>query len=1314
MPKLLATGWNQSKIENMLIVLLDHGNNQDVRVFGFYTLNLYMVSINGNFSETIIDLFTNAISLRSFSYVDAPEASRLAGNIMCAIARGIDITDIGCGQRAIRGFKTGRASICPVLQDVVYPINPQGILALRMLRNMLVLMTYLASLIPDPQATYIAFLNLELICTQDSKFQFTWCNFESIYDIPHSAPMPAMSNVQIQLSLNSIYQLFKKAYLSWIYPKDSGAYEDRHVRRVPVLGLRIFINFMLESLVPRHAYMVCENEFFMPNLNKSSTSDEHENIRCKSDSDRKFATGIKSIATRSYDVLCHVMLDHDMESALFFTDILRLALQIMPSLAIDGYGTDHLDKEELMQASYDCCLGALIVIRLWMTSKEEYRPVHLLPGEGNTDMLTESIADYLNYVYRLITWIVEENKWSKKKIILLYNSLLIHRAAVRLYRHQLPQDTKRSFMNSLQTITLLFLSKPSADHQDKDNPESYANRALTILTECLLSGWLVLGDRLSDIALQFKEIYDMPTIWTSHIHVWSNVLRALTIARGRHILKVEERTLIQESMFAGQRQRRGMNKVDEYMARLEDPCCHLNACELRDIFETSTPFNITSNTTWSTLRLVFASVKAAAQEELAFIEACEHQEESTENKLANPQSDYRSKSLLRSTNSIYAQIFLSGRKNLSQIAEDILTESIVKSKKGPNIPKRTFRKHSAGYSKQTLDDYAATMGAARLQNKKGKTSDTSAAKLASSSSHPLETSHVWKRIVSPFCQKKDADPGTPASSLSQSGANTRHMVQDATTNTLGISVKQDAQGNSNGAEDNIYLKTQRVQELNHMPNIGWRGVSGTDAQSDSVISVQLDMDGHSHSQIGPAQLATDLIHSRSAPRHLSQQLKGSKIANIDSQMTDVAVFNRYAAVNLLGNIKARAWHSEAVWVDFHISDFVYVQDDKVGDLQYMWLAWASLLGPPVNANAVRSKVILRGLLRAWDVYRAVLDCSRYTPDNDDVMLNTMWWVAEIAAKFGTNDFRGRVAQTAIFRMGCRCSDNINSRVIFLRSCFLQAALVVLSPLAKGQPVTVDQIQMFLIECRLLLSLGISGSRILLLSLAKGLNRIFLAPDSCSGGLPEAAIQGATTLLISLVTLLEAPRTLATRNSGSDTGSLTDSSIARTRMITMYIMKAIVDQFNRVVDNATSDAVFAIQGLLQLLTAYLIKAPELIVSEDSHVLGNGGHQIRDFLVEKIFKRCANPLQLSNDATQVYNYVLVSADSEHGIVLNLEPVPYKRQEFTSLTDFVSMTADERQYPGNATESIKLMGEVLYTTLMMHFDEDSRIDSHGVVSR
>ncbi|KAJ2433350.1 hypothetical protein GGF42_009409, partial [Coemansia sp. RSA 2424] len=100
-PRVFATGWRQEEIENMLLIVLDHGNNPDVRVLGFYTLCLYMVSLGDSYSGTTIDLFTNAISMRAFSYIDMPAASSVAGKIMCAIASGADVAEIGCGQRAI-------------------------------------------------------------------------------------------------------------------------------------------------------------------------------------------------------------------------------------------------------------------------------------------------------------------------------------------------------------------------------------------------------------------------------------------------------------------------------------------------------------------------------------------------------------------------------------------------------------------------------------------------------------------------------------------------------------------------------------------------------------------------------------------------------------------------------------------------------------------------------------------------------------------------------------------------------------------------------------------------------------------------------------------------------------------------------------------------------------------------------------------------------------------------------------------------------------------------------------------------------------
>ncbi|KAJ1875099.1 hypothetical protein LPJ55_000910 [Coemansia sp. RSA 990] len=1222
MPRLVATGWKQLEIENMLIVLLDHGNNQDVRVFGFYTLTLYMVALNGTYSETTTDLFTNSLSLRAFSYVDMPEASKVAGGIMCVIASGISVPDIGCGQRSISGFKDGRASICPVLQDIKYPMNPQGILALRMLRNLLVLMSYLASLLPDPQAAHIEYYNLGLICYNIQPSKFSWQQFMAVYDIPHSAPLLAMSFLEIRSSLTSIYQLFRRSYLSWIYPSEEEAYRDRHIRRVPILGMHVFINFMLDNLVPRYPYMVIEKDFHMPrlgdNLEKCGTLDP----RRGSDSESKIATGLETMSTRSYDILRHLMLDRDIKSAYFFTDILRLSLQILPSLESRGLDSDCIDKNELARVSYDICLGAMTVIRLWLTSKKEYRPVHLLPDEENEEILAGVISDYMGYIYRLLLWMVDKGDWNKRTLVLLYNGLQIHRAVMRLYRHHLPQDVKRGFMNSLQRIAVLFLKKPAKERRDEITMESFPNRALSIIVECLISGWMVLGDPVSSIALRFKELYMVPTVWTSHLNTWCNVLRALTIARGRHILKVEERTLIQESMFAGQRQRRGLNKVDEYLLNLKNPMYYLNDTTLRDGYETSTPFSITSNMTWDTMRLVFATTKVAANEEVAFAQACMQQCQSTETKLADPSSDYQSKALLKVTH-----------------AEDL--------------------------------------GSA------------------------------------------------------------------------------------------------------HMPTLDWEDAEDVDAQSDSMVSVHGDDAKSKLGPIGPAHFETSTRKLKS--KNTASQIKSSgRVPSRSLQLNDIAEFNRHT---------------------------------------------------------FKSKMILYGLVRSWDVYRAVLDCSRYTPDNDDVLLNTSLWVAEMAAKFGIDDHRGRVAQTAIFRMGCRCSDHVNSRVLFLRSRFIQSALITLSPLSKGQPVNTDQVHMFLVECQLFLSLGISGSRMLLLSLERGLQRLFVDCNSFFGGYQEPAVKGAALLLVSMTTMLANSRVLATHKTTKFIRELTDSSLidlkedskltslvstlvcskypviynpqgirqltveweegglifgracdtlwrillhsdgihnykssgfveqaalsglsvvcltelsipdkslqnrrliknclaclasrlfssrtdidlmdfigeTETRRLAMDVMKAIIEHFDRASGEILTDNALVLRELLNLLLIILLKTPELIV-RDSHMVDAGALAIRDFLIDQVIYRCVHPEIQVGSRAHKYNQELCSTNSEHGLVLFLNTANYSQRQSMSLGDFVLSTEDEQHFIGNPAESVKQMGEVLYITFMMQFDENNRLESLGEIS-
>ncbi|KAJ2667057.1 hypothetical protein IW148_000476 [Coemansia sp. RSA 1199] len=1298
MPRLVAAGWKQDEIENMLIVLLDHGNNQDVRVFGLYTLHIYMVVLGGRYSERTTDLFTNALSLRAFSYADMPEASRVAGDIMCAIASGIDIVDIGCGQRAIIGFKEGRSSICPVLQDVACPVNPQGILALRMLRNMLALMSYLASLLPDPQAAQIEYSNLGLICYQFKPFKFAWNHFKTIYDIPQSAPLLAMSHSDIRSSLTNIYQLFRRAYLSWIYPAEEEAYKDRHIRRVPVLGLQVIVNFMLENLVPQHTYMISEKEFHMPNLGENLENDSSSDSRYASDSESKIATGIGTMGTRSYDVLRHIMLDHDIKSAYFFTDILRLSLQVLPNLETEGVGDDCFGKEELARVSYDVCLGALTVIRLWLISKEEYRPIHLIADEEDSSSLSNVVSDYLEHVYGLMIWIVNDNQWTKKKVVLMYNALLVHRIVMRQYHHNLPLNVRRKFMDSLQKITLLFLSKPSLERRDEVTMESYPNRVLLLLTECLISGWFVLGDPVSAVALRFKELYIIPTVWTSHLNGWCNVLRALTIARGRHILKVDERTLIQESMFAGQRQRRGMNKVDEFMSKLQSPAYHLECTTLHDSLETSTPFSITSNMTWDTMRFVFECTHTEAKEELAFTEACVQQDQSTESKLANPKSDYQSRALLRVTQSIYAHIFLSGPKNLTQLTSEMLSESLVKSKKTIKVPRRTFRRVSSKRSKLIPGGLLRmdSTGKSNRGVKSGK--QVFVSEPGTPAVKETEAFRVWQRIASPFRRKHHTGalptpPEHPGTDVGMEEADCFSGIHNQRSTQSAQPLKQ-ANRAPSITQDDACSQRKRQVTSSRMPTLTWDDAEDVDAHSDSMISVHEHDDGNSMLPIGPARLEATFVEPKALPKYTHQHPKSStRVPNLSLQLSDVAAFNRTAAVHLLGDIKKRIWQLEAVWTNFHISDFVYAQDDMIGDLQRMWLVWVSLLGSPTEANTIKSKIILRGLVKSWDVYRAVLDCSRYTPDNDDVLLNTTLWVAEMAAKYGTTDHRGRVAQTAIFRMGCRCSDHINSRVVFLRSRFLQSALITLSPLSKGQPVNIDQVHMFLVECKLFLSLGISGSRMLLLSLERGLRRIFIGCSTYSGSLPEPALQSAAVMLVSMATMLSSGRVLATHSANKRIRELTDSNIV-----------------NLAEDSKL--AALVIREMLLFLLMILIKAPELIVREDSQVANADAQSIRNFLVENVIYRCANPEARVSDQAHKYNQELGSTASEHGLVLYLQSVGYSQHVSMSLGDFVLSSEDEQRFIGSPAESIKQIGEVLYVTLMARFDENNRLGNYGAI--
>ncbi|KAJ2034916.1 hypothetical protein H4S03_004661 [Coemansia sp. S3946] len=331
-----------------------------------------MISQGDNYSETAIDLFTNAIS-----------------------------------------FPPGCASICPVLQDTAQTINPQGMLSLRMMRDVLSLVSYLASLVPCPTEAYTEYIGLGFIGTQSTPFDFANQRQGATASLPPLVPMLALSCEEILKSMQNIHRLFRRGYLSWIYPNSEGNFS----RRVPILALRLFVTTALESLVPQHSNMMVDNEFSMPYTCKNPQDCGSSLNKHLSDAQGSLLADASPLQARAYDTLRRTSLDRDIKGAGFLISIMRLSLLAPRYLANCKPDEDILDMPVLEQAGYEACLGALTIIRLWLTSKEEYRPLHLLVIIDDTGSPTNIVSAYLDCVYDLLDWLVSDTSWDEKKVI---------------------------------------------------------------------------------------------------------------------------------------------------------------------------------------------------------------------------------------------------------------------------------------------------------------------------------------------------------------------------------------------------------------------------------------------------------------------------------------------------------------------------------------------------------------------------------------------------------------------------------------------------------------------------------------------------------------------------------------------------------------------------------------------------------------------------------------------------------------------------------------------------------------------------------
>ncbi|KAJ2453000.1 hypothetical protein GGI03_006710, partial [Coemansia sp. RSA 2337] len=426
-----------------------------------------------------------------------------------------------------------------------------------------------------------------------------------------------------------------------------------------------------------------------------------------------------------------------------------------------------------------------------------------------------------------------------------------------------------------------------------------------------------------------------------------------------------------------------------------------------DSLETATPFNFTSKLTWDSMRMVFAKQQQAAQEEQKAKTMCIQSVLGSDDGLVSAMKNNQLTPRLKTANSVYVLIAVSGSRNLHPLGDfvpsDLLKEACLQDETPPRVLRNYTYLQQRPELSRTRIPTSTSVGTASNSRMNSSSFDESRFKSrpAPDSEDSSASTGMWKKLTTPFRRKSSMRSQNEAPDHLAAPDGAQLVIPPAsaalTKPALGESTQSGTSLPRQPTESTILRSRAKQQPATPSKD---DEAAELVRSPDSMVSMQLQFRSSRPSAIGPAKLKTNRSRRAIVSKHLHHQLKNStRGVDIGVQKSQIARLNSAAAISFLDTLMSRIWQFEAVWTDFHISEFVASQDNPVMDLKKLWLVWVGLLGSPVKAQGIKSEIILRGLINSWDVYRAVLDCSRYTPDNDDVLLNTSWWVAEMATSF---------------------------------------------------------------------------------------------------------------------------------------------------------------------------------------------------------------------------------------------------------------------------------------------------------------------------
>ncbi|OLY84529.1 Ral GTPase-activating protein subunit alpha-1 [Smittium mucronatum] len=1148
-PQKLSQQWKQTEILSMLTSLIDYRNNQEIRIYGFRVLLIYMLSLGGNYSSEVIFLFKNSIILQSFKETDLFKISCHTSDVINSLNDDTFVPTVLDFEQSIIKSEYPK-SVCPILSvDTDYYISAQGIIASRMLSDFFSTITFFSNFLyfqPSSPSTSSASKNdtslmtepdqasiklpasqndqntshLSQLSTQPSTSNlhnnvtettppprngyFTqrldsieFPDMSSIF-LPSISKYPIksinfisrflLSNKSIDSSIKSLIDYFSSSYISFfIKPKDG----KKSLGGVPIPLMKIFVSHLLKYVVPRD---IVSNQI----INKSPVPTIDQFDYQKSQIFQPLYSKTHSYTypevIRKYNQDLWVESNPTMQN--FFESVIFGSLNISNAAVLcAGYKIETC--LEIFNHVENTQLGALTIFNTFL-QMDRLRKPSLFVKPTLPDQITkwQSIMKrYFHSVLHNVKMNVNlDELWNERRLSVFYFCLITFRSIYQLDKLEISPEILESCINDLLDSLKIILVRAPKQLEDTDSPYCLGTMAIVLLFETIIEGWLLVIEDKFSFHKKLLSIFKIDSPWNSRYQVWSNVLQALTMTLGTKMLKIDELELLQDYMFSGQIRKGGnrglKNKLELYQyIQLIDI---KNGKPLDDPFASLTPFILTSKCSLIASQLVLDFLANRKDVNISLF--------STEIPLVPP------KNLLKFSGYILPDELSNSFNRAKSFLNSDLQNKIFKNREQSKISPH----QSSPNNLNPLLDGNSGLNNSPLPlnlNKPRVTSFKKSLNIPNTQSENLIPTYLSSNFT-------NNEPKSPLTSRSTNALVTAKPFPEYNSQSESPmnSPKRPPDSQSPDEHTSLTIPKKPQKSISLSLNNDTRSRVPTRI-STSPKATYKKIRKKSISAIKNIVQFFHFEKSRDEKKKNQNLLSESESLSYSKEQYKKAIQHCFSSMNEWILLKT------PFWKNFNLNEHVD-WDSNDQSIKRIWSNWWSMVEKPVNVkNLEAKKIITMGLAKAWDIKLILAD--RQTASGVDSVtddkLEFAPWLFELCRGPQDSDICSVLSLRAISRVFCRTFSPTYSIPPIYQALFYRVVLESLSEKALEFEYGLKCLEVTLTECNRIFALDVPGCFMVIDALSDSLSMIF--STNFQYKLSDSAIEGAANFLISVITLL---------------------------------------------------------------------------------------------------------------------------------------------------------------------------------------------------